>query len=91
VRAHGPDGRVWTVARRPDPPRVLGRLLPGSRWLVEATTEDEVRRWSAASGRAAASLVTEVALALRTGAEGPAGELPADERPSGPTPPDDAG
>jgi hypothetical protein len=75
VRAHGPDGRVWTVARRPDPPRPLGRLLPG-RWVVEARTEDEVRRWPAASGRAAANLATEVALALRTGSEGPPGELP---------------
>jgi hypothetical protein len=76
MRVHGPDGRVWTVVRRTDPPRALGAVLPGGRWIVEATTDDEVRRWEAASRRAAAQLVDEVALALRTGAESPAGELP---------------
>jgi hypothetical protein len=80
MRVYGPDGRVWTVARRPDPPRPLGALLPGGRWLVEATTEDEVRRWGAGSRRAASVLVEEVALALRTGAESPAGELAADHQ-----------
>jgi hypothetical protein len=77
MRVHGPDGRVWSVARRTDPPRALGALLPGGRWIVEATTDDEVRRWEAASRRDAAQLVDLVALALRTGAESPAGELPA--------------
>jgi hypothetical protein len=76
MRIHGPDGRIWAVARRPDPPRPLGGLLPGTRWVVEATTDDEVRRWQAASRRDAAQLVDDVALALRTGAESPAGELP---------------
>jgi hypothetical protein len=75
MRVHGPDGRVWAVARRPDPPRPLAALLPGGRWVVEATTEGEVRRWGAGSRRAASVLVEEVALALRTGAERPAGEL----------------
>jgi hypothetical protein len=77
MRVHGPDGRVWSVARRTDPPRVLGALLPGGQWVVEATTDDEVRRWGAASRRDAAQLVDLVALALRTGAESPSGELPA--------------
>jgi hypothetical protein len=77
MRVHGPDGRVWAVVRRPDPPRPLGALLPGGRWLVEATTDDEVRRWEASSRRDATQLVDDVALALRTGAESPAGELPA--------------
>jgi hypothetical protein len=83
MRVHGPDGRVWSVARRTDPPRALGSLLPGGRWVVEATTDDEVRRWEAASRRDAAQLVDEVALALRTGAESPAGELPATGTPAG--------
>jgi hypothetical protein len=83
MRVHGPDGRVWSVARRTDPPRALGALLPGGRWIVEATTDDEVRRWEAASRRDAAQLVDLVALALRTGAESPAGELPAGELGSG--------
>jgi hypothetical protein len=79
MRVHGPDGRVWKVLRRPDPPRMLGTLLPGGRWVVEAATTDEVRRWEGGSRRAAAQLVEEVALALRTGAESPAGELPVDD------------
>jgi hypothetical protein len=79
VRVHGPDGRVWTVARRPDPPRPLAGWLPGARFVVEATTDDEVRRWAAPSRRVAARMVDDVALALRTGAEGPAGELPAED------------
>jgi hypothetical protein len=83
MRVHGPDGRVWTVVRRTDPPRALGAVLPGSRWIVEATTDDEVRRWEAASRRAAAQLVDEVALALRTGADSPAGELPVRDAPDG--------
>jgi hypothetical protein len=83
MRVHGPDGRVWSVARRTDPPRAFGALLPGGRWLVEATTDDEVRRWEAASRRDAAQLVDLVALALRTGAESPAGELPATKPASG--------
>jgi hypothetical protein len=73
---HGPDGRVWEISRRPEPPRPLARLLPGSSWQVEARTEDEVRRWEGGSRREAAGVVGEVALALRTGGRGPDGELP---------------
>lgn len=73
---HGPDGRVWEISRRPEPPRPLARLIPGSTWQVEARTEDEVRRWDGGTRREAGSVVDEVALALRTGAPGPAGELP---------------
>jgi hypothetical protein len=79
MRVHGPDGRVWTVARRTDPPKALGALFPNARWVVEATTDDEVRRWEAGSRRDAVQLVDDVALALRTGAESPAGELPRED------------
>jgi hypothetical protein len=79
MKVHGPDGRVWAVTRRPDPPGLLGLLLPRGRWVVEAVADDEVRRWAAASRWAASALLGEVALALRTGAEGPAGELPPDQ------------
>jgi hypothetical protein len=83
---HGPDGRVWEISRRPEPPRPLARLLPGSTWQVEARTDDEVRRWEGGTRREAAGMVDEVALALRTGAAGPGGELPpveASDRDSG--------
>lgn len=79
MRVHGPDGRVWVIARRPHPQRALAALMPGTRWLVEARTADEVRHWEARSRRAAGQLVIDVALALRTGAEGPAGELPLED------------
>jgi hypothetical protein len=75
VKVNGPDGRLWTVVRRTDPPSMVGSWLPGQRWLVEATADDERRVWVAASRGAARSMVTEVALALRTGAEGPPGEV----------------
>jgi len=79
MRVHGPDGRVWVIARRPQPPRVLATLMPGTQWLVEARAADEVRRWEARSRRAAGQLVVDIALALRTGAEGPAGEQPLED------------
>ena len=79
MRVHGPDGRVWTVTRRPEPPGLVGLVLPRGRWVVEASTDDEVRRWAATSRWAASNLAGEVALALRIGAEGPAGELPASD------------
>jgi hypothetical protein len=81
---NGPDGRAWEVVRVPDPPGALASLRPGGRWLVEARASDEVRRWECASRRTAGELVTEVALALRTGAEGPPGELPVDDQPREP-------
>jgi hypothetical protein len=63
---------------------MLSWLSPQAGWLVEARAEDdELRRWHAAGRRAATHLTDQVGLALRTGAEGPAGELP-------PEPPGDA-
>jgi hypothetical protein len=76
---HGPDGRVWEISRRPEPPKPLARVLPGSTWQVEARTEDEVRRWEGGRRREAAAVVGEVALALRTGSRGPEGELPPED------------
>lgn len=76
MRAYSPDERAWTVERRPDAPGLLQKFLPSATWIVEARTGDEVRRWKAPSRRAARSLVDEVALALRTGGEGPPGEFP---------------
>jgi len=58
---------------------VLAWVNPQADWVVEAAAEDdERRRWRAAGRRAAASLTEQVGLALRTGAQGPAGELPPD-------------
>ncbi len=71
---HGPDGRVWEIRRRPDKPSLAGYLAPGP-WRVDATTDDERRRWIAAGWRASSRLREDVALALRTGSEGPAGEV----------------
>jgi hypothetical protein len=76
MKVFGPDGRAWTITRRPDPPGLFRSITPGGSWIVEATAPDETRRWEAPTRRTANELVTEVALALRTGAEGPAGELP---------------
>lgn len=81
MKAYGPDGRAWSIVRRTDPPGVLQGILPGSNWVVEATASDEVRRWRTSSRRAARALVVEVALALRTGGEGPPGELAVDDDP----------
>lgn len=75
MKVNGPDGRLWTIARRTEPPSAFGAFLPGQRWIVEATAGDERRIWDAPSRGGARSLVAEVALALRTGAEGPAGEI----------------
>ncbi len=81
MKVYGPDGRVWVISRRATKPGPLASLRPGGRWVVEAETDNEIRRWEAASRHAAGVLVGEVALTLRTGAEGPAGELPPDEDP----------
>lgn len=79
MRAHGPDGRVWDIARRPEPRRPLAGLLPGTTWLVEARTENETRLWRAGSRGDASRLVSMVAMALRTGGPSPAGEVDVDE------------
>jgi hypothetical protein len=77
VRVYGPDGRAWSIARRPQTSSLLAWLSPQADWVVEARAEDdELRCWHAAGRRAAATLTEQVGLALRTGAEGPAGELP---------------
>lgn len=78
MTVHGPDGRIWEVSKRPVAPGLLGRLRSDG-WQVEARTEDEVRRWEPTSRREATAMVDEVALALRTGAPGPPGELPPDD------------
>lgn len=70
-----PDGRAWSVIRRPATPGFGASLLPGGSWVVEADRGDRVRRWPARSRRAAGRQIVEVALALRTGAPGPEGEL----------------
>ncbi|MFP4233970.1 MAG: hypothetical protein ACLFUG_03470 [Nitriliruptoraceae bacterium] len=79
TRVHGPDGRVWEVRRRPERPGPLGYLGIGP-WLVEATTTGERRRWRSPGLAGSGRLRDDVALALRTGADGPSGEvaLPAD-------------
>ncbi len=71
---HGPDGRVWEIRRRPAKPGVAAFVAPGA-WQVDATTDDEHRRWLASGPLAAGSLRDEVALALRTGSDGPPGEV----------------
>lgn len=71
---NAPDGRTWVVTRAREGDSVIARLSPRSRHIVRATTEGppaESRRWFAADGAEARRLVEEVALALRTGAEGP--------------------
>ena len=74
MRVHGPDGRVWRIQRRPDKPSAGAYLTPGP-WRVDATTDDERRRWLASGWLASGRLRDDVALALRTGSEGPAGEV----------------
>ncbi len=80
IRVHGPDGRVWQIRRRPEQGGVSGYLGVGA-WIVEATTEGDRRRWRSRGVAGSSRLRDDVALALRTGAEGPAGELavPADD------------
>jgi hypothetical protein len=73
---HGPDGRVWQVRRRPEQSGLVGYLGVGP-WIIEAVTDGERRRWRSPSLVGSGSLQGDVALALRTGAEGPAGELAA--------------
>lgn len=70
----GPDGRRWEVSRRVEADSLGARLLGRSRWVVEATTDEEpveTRHWYAEKRSGADDLVREVAMALRTGTEGP--------------------
>lgn len=70
----GPDGREWQVTRRLEGAPLTARLLRRARWVVEATTESEpseTRHWYANKRSQADDLVREVAMALRTGTEGP--------------------
>ena len=84
IEVHGPDGRVWRIARRPDKPGAAGYLTPGA-WRIDAVTQDERRRWLASGLLASAGLRDDVALALRTGSDGPGGEVAVtdDEGPRG--------
>lgn len=71
---YAPDGRAWTVIRRAEGGSVVARLLRSSGWVIEAMTEDpppETRHWRADSRQEANDVLDDVALALRTGAEGP--------------------
>lgn len=81
IEVHGPDGRVWQIRRRPGKPGVAGFLSPGP-WHIDAETDDERRRWLASGLRGSASLRDDVALALRTGSEGPGGEVAVTADPS---------
>lgn len=74
ITVHGPDGRVWRIGRRPDRAGAAGYLTPGP-WRIEAVTDDERRRWLAGGFLSSSALRDDVALALRTGSEGPAGEV----------------
>lgn len=71
---YAPDGRAWTVVRRAEGGGVVARLLRSGGWIIEASTEDppaETRHWRADSRQEANDVLDDVALALRTGAEGP--------------------
>lgn len=71
---YGPDGRQWQVGRRLESASLVSRLLRRSRWVVEAQTDGdppETRHWYAARRSEADDLVQEIAMALRTGSEGP--------------------
>jgi hypothetical protein len=74
ISVHGPDGRVWRIRRRPAKPGAAGYLTPGP-WQIDAETDGERRRWMAAGLVGSAALRNDVALALRTGSEGPGGEV----------------
>lgn len=71
---YAPDGRAWRILRAPRGETLSTRLLKSEGWRVRATTSgppEETREWHAASRGEATRLVDEIALALRTGAEGP--------------------
>lgn len=70
----GPDGREWQITRRVEEGPLTNRLLGRSRWVIEAVTTGEPaesRHWYADRRSQADEVVREVAMALRTGAEGP--------------------
>ena len=71
---HGPDGRVWEIQRRPARPGAVGFVAPGP-WQIDAVTMGERRRWMAEGFLSSSRLRSDVALALRTGSEGPGGEV----------------
>ncbi|MBW3619215.1 MAG: hypothetical protein KY461_03145 [Actinobacteria bacterium] len=76
-----PDGRAWRIVRAPRGQALSTRLLRREGWRVRATTAgppEERREWHVASRADASSLVDEIALALRTGAEGPPEPAPTD-------------
>ncbi|MFO7779274.1 MAG: hypothetical protein R6V28_13055 [Nitriliruptoraceae bacterium] len=83
IEVHGPDGRVWRIARRPARPGVAGYLVPGA-WRIDAVTTDERRRWLAPGLRGSGGLRDDVALALRTGSDGPPGEVAVTSDDTGP-------
>lgn len=71
---YAPDGRCWRIVRAPRGEALSTRLMRREGWRVRAVTPgppEERREWHAASRGEANQLVEEVALALRTGAEGP--------------------
>ena len=78
---HGPDGRRWQIRRRPVRRGVASYVMPGA-WQVDATSDDEHRRWLASGLLASSTLQDDVGLALRTGSEGPAGEVAVIDAPS---------
>lgn len=62
------------MSRHPVGESTLTRLLRREGWQVTATTQDEPeeeRTWSADSRATANALLEQVAMALRTGSEGP--------------------
>ena len=78
-----PDGRAWRVIRMPRGEALSTRLLRREGWQVRATTAgppEERREWQVGSRAEASELVEEVAMALRTGADGPT-EAPPTETP----------
>jgi hypothetical protein len=71
---NGPDGREWVVTRFREGEGPLAKLSRRARYVVEARTEgppEDVRHWFAPKMADANRLVEEVAMALRTGSEGP--------------------
>ncbi len=71
---NGPDGREWVITRSREGASVFAKLSRRSRYVIDAKTAEppaEARRWYATKLADATALVEDIALALRTGAEGP--------------------